>query len=118
MFRLNPEAWGGGEHLTIRLLRLLSLPGVWGGACVSGVTGGIGGAACVWGMDGPGGIIYWGRLLLRPCQASAVELVAGIVNGVGRLFFFSFEVPKHPCFVIFEYFFFFYFSSFLWVARG
>ena len=51
----------------------------------------------------------WMGLLLGPCRASAVELVAGMVNGIGRLFFFSFGVPKHPCFVIFEYLFFIFF---------
>ena len=49
--------WGWGEHLAIQLSRLFCMPGGWVGACVP-VAGGGGGAACVWGMDGPGGIIY------------------------------------------------------------
>ena len=118
LFRLNPEAWGGGEHLTIQLLRLLSLPSVWGGACVSGVAGGIGDAACVWGMDGPGGIIYWGRLLLRPCQASAVELVRGGSERYRQIVFFFFWGPEAPLFCNIWIFFFFLFFIFFVGGEG
>ena len=109
LFRLNPEAWGGGEHLTIRLLRLLSLPSVWGGACVSGVAGGIGGAACVWGMDG----VAFGAL-------------SGIRGGARRgdgeryrqIVFFFFWGPEAPLFCNIWIFFFFLFFIFFVGGEG